>query len=146
MAVVFISPKKRQKMFLIGIGICLVIFLIFISLWVFLAQPTPPPVALVFNEPKVDLNLTVLDATQFQNLQVFEPIPLQFSYTALTKAGKSTSGLVSADSIDDARKMLVTAGLQVGNLKEVGVGRDNPFIGYGAATSSTPGSGTGTTK
>jgi hypothetical protein len=51
---------------------------------------------------------------------------------------------VSAVSADEARKTLESMGLKVTDLKEVGIGRDNPFTPYYAV--STVSTGTQTIK
>lgn len=130
MAVVFISPKHRQKMFFMGITASLVLFLLFISLWVFLSKPTGSSSQLVLNKPKVTINLNILESEQFKNLQHFQKIPLQFSYIALDGNGKTIKGYISATSEEEAAGMLKAQGLTAGELKEVGIGRDNPFVPY----------------
>ena len=137
MAVVFISPQKRQRAFFMGITASLVLFLIFISLWVFLSKPTQPKSSSTFNKPKVNVNLAILDLTQFKNLEHFELIPLQFSYIATTSKKVTIKGFISAVSKEEAIKMLQDAKLQVVEVKETVVGRDNPFLPYSATTPAT---------
>lgn len=131
MAVVFISPKHKQKMFILGITASLAIFLVVISLWTFLAQPKPGPTQAVFNKPKVSLNIDILNDEQFKTIEPFERIPLQFSYEAIDKKGKTTKGLISAVSEEEATKIIEQGKiLSVRKIEEVGVGRENPFIPY----------------
>ena len=130
MAVVFISPKQRQKAFLVGITVVLMLFLVVISLGVFLAKPGDFSPQLVFNKPKVSIDTSIFDSDQFKNLQPFTDMQKQYSYKATTKDGKPQIGFVSADTIDHARNTLEAQGLTVSELKEVEVGRDNPFTPY----------------
>lgn len=133
MAVVFISPRKKQKTFLTVIAGCLVIFLIFISLWVFLSKPKESEIKITFNKPKVSINLGILDQEQFKNLDAFEKMPLQFKYTAMTKKNKAVTGFISAVSKEEAIKTLEDAGYSVGDIEEANIGRENPFLPYSSS-------------
>lgn len=130
MAVVFISPKKKQQMFFIGITTTFFLALIFIALLVFLSQPQPVAPELVFNKPKININFDVLDSEQFQNLLPYTQMEMQFTYTAAAKDGKIVNGLISAVSVEEARKILEEMDLTVGDIKEVEIGRENPFTPY----------------
>ncbi len=130
MAVVFISPKQRQKVFFMGITIMFVLFLSFISLIVFLSKPQEVSPTLVFNKPKVNIDFSVLDSEQFKKLESFAKMETQFSYEAVAEKGKIVTGLISAISIDEAKNILASIGLTVTEIQEVEPGRDNPFIPY----------------
>ncbi|OGZ83617.1 MAG: hypothetical protein A2599_02365 [Candidatus Staskawiczbacteria bacterium RIFOXYD1_FULL_39_28] len=130
MAVVFISPKKKQKGFFMGITISLALFLSVISFWVFLAQPSVQEQKTTLNKPKVNVNLAILDSEQFKNLENFELMPLQFEYTAMTSRNKIVQGVISAVSEEKAREILQTNGYSVSELKLIDIGRDNPFVPY----------------
>ncbi len=130
MAVVFISPKQRQKMFFMGITIMFLLFLAVTALSVFLAKPQEVSPALVFNKPKVNIDFSVVDSEQFKNLESFAKMETQFSYKAVAEKGKIVTGLVSAVSIDEAKNILEGIDLTVTEIKEVEPGRDNPFIPY----------------
>jgi hypothetical protein len=129
-AVVFISPAHRQKMFFMGITMVFLLILIIISLGVFLAKPSEVSTVLVFNKPKVNIDMGVFSSDQFKNLQPFTQMEIQYSYKATTKDGKSVSGFISANSKDEAQSVLTGRGLNVSELKEAEIGRDNPFIPY----------------
>jgi len=129
-AVVFISPKQRQKMFFMGITIMFLLFLAFISLVVLLSKPQPVSPTLVFNKPKINLDFSILDSEQFEKLESFTKLETQFAYEAVDDKGKITSGLISAVSLDEARKFLESMKLVVTSLKEVEIGRINPFTPY----------------
>lgn len=130
MAVVFISPKQRQKVFFMGITIIFLLFLAVAASVIFFSKPKEASQALVFNKPKVSVNLKVFDSEQFKNLQPFVEMQMQFSYSAVTKKGKQVNGFISAVSLDDARKVLESTGLSVVSIKEMEIGRDNPFTPY----------------
>jgi predicted tellurium resistance membrane protein TerC len=130
MAVVFISPKQRQKMFFLGITVMFLLFLIIISLGVFLSKPKEILPVMVFNEPKVNIDMSVFNSDQFKNLRPFPEMETQYSYKATTKNNQPETGFISAISIDQARTILESMGLTVSELKEVKIGRDNPFTSY----------------
>ena len=130
MAVVFISPKQRQKVFFMGIIITFLLFLIAISLIVFLSKPKEVSPTLVFNKPKVSINMSIFDSDQFISLVLFDKIESQYSYTALTKDNKPNTGFISATSPDQAKVILEGLGLVVTEIKEAEIGRENPFVPY----------------
>lgn len=130
MAIVFISPQKRQKMFFMGITISFVLFLLVISLFVFLSRPKPAEEQLVFNRPKVDINLEILELDQVKNLEPAEKMDLQFKYTAINSKGQKTSGIVTAVSAEEAQKILQGMQLSAATLEEAKLGRENPFSPY----------------
>jgi hypothetical protein len=130
MAVVFISPKERQKVFFMGITIIFVLFLIFVSSMVFLSKAKEVSPELVFNKPKVAIDMSVFESDQFKNLQPFPEMEMQYSYKALTQKNEGRTGFINAASKEEATKKLVDMGLTVSEIKEVETGRDNPFIPY----------------
>lgn len=130
MAIVFISPKQRQKTFFIGITVIVLLFLVIISLSILFAKPKEVAPELVFNKPKVDINFKVLDSDQFKELEPFSEMETQFRYVAATKKGKSVTGVISAVSESAAREILITMELTVTEIKEVEIGRENPFEPY----------------
>ena len=130
MAVVFISPKKRQQLFFIGLTLIFVLILIFIGAFVFLSQPQPVASELVFNKPKVIINFTALDSDQFKELVPFIQMQSQFVYSGTNEAGKTVGGFVEAASIDEATANLKALKITVTQIEEVEVGRENPFVPY----------------
>lgn len=130
MAIVFISPKQRQKMFFMGITILFVLFLLVVSSLVFLSKPKPVAPEIVFNRPKIDINLDVLDSDQVKFLEPAVQMDLQFKYTAITSKGAKISGVISAVSEEEAHKILQGMQLSGINLEEAKSGRTNPFAPY----------------
>lgn len=130
MAVVFISPKQRQKVFFIGITVIFLLFLLIISLGVFSSKPKEVSPVLVFNKPKVSIDMSIFDSDQFKNLQPFTQMQTQYSYIAVDKDNKPVTGSISAVSQDEAKTILEGMGLTVSEIKQVEIGRDNPFIPY----------------
>jgi len=126
-------------MFFIGITVMFLLFLVAISLGVFLSKPKEVSSVLVFNKPKVNIDMNIFDSDQFKELQPFPEMETQYSYKAATKDKKQATGFISAVSEDQARDILVSRGLIVSELKEVEIGRDNPFASYyQQATVATP--------
>ena len=130
MAVVFISPKQRQKVFFMGITIAFVLLLLIISLGVFLTGPKEVSPTLVFNKPKVSINMDVFKQDQFKALQPFALMEKQYIHIATDKNKKQITSSISAVSEDEARTTLTGMGLIVTDIKEVVIGRDNPFTPY----------------
>jgi len=109
------------------------LFLIIVVFAVFLYSPRQVSPELVFNKPKVNIDVKFFDAEQFQDLEPFVKIPLQYSYKATTrdKLPKTKTGFISATSIGQARIDLEEKyNLNVLEIKEVEIGRDNPFTPY----------------
>lgn len=137
MAVVFISPKQRQNMFFAGITAIFLLLVLVISFLVFLSRPKAVPPELVFNKPKVDVNIKIFETEQFKNLQTFSGLQIQYTYKATTAANKSQQGTISAVSQQEALITLTNMGLTVTELKEMQIGRENPFEPYNFTTLKT---------
>ena len=131
MAVVFISPKKRQKVFFMGIVIGFSLFVLFFSLAVFLAQPKKVAQELVFNKPKITIDTTIFDSEQFKDLAFFEEIENQYQYTVYTDSiNKTTTAFITGTSKEQVQLTLEEMGYTVVEIKETGTGRNNPFTPY----------------
>jgi len=117
-------------MFFMGITVMFLLFLAVISFGVFLSSPKEVSPVLVFNKPKVNIDMSVFDSDQFNNLQPFPEMQTQYSYSATAKDNKLRTGFITAASMDQAKATLESQGLIVSDIKEVAVGRDNPFIPY----------------
>lgn len=141
MAVVFISPRKRQMVFFIGITAVFLSILVFVTFLVFMSQPQQVAEELVFNKPKININFSILDSDQFKGLLPFNEMQRAFVYTATSRDGELKSGSVSAISIAEARKILQTMGYTVKNIKEAEIGRENPFIPYYQSVYQSAGDG-----
>lgn len=117
-------------MFFVGITIIFLLFLTVVSLGVFFSEPEEIPPTLVFNKPKVNIDMSIFDSALFQGLRPFAEMTPLFSYKALGGNNQLTTGFISADSAEQAVKTLQELGLSVSELKEVETGRENPFISY----------------
>ncbi|MBU4204589.1 hypothetical protein KKE19_00195 [Patescibacteria group bacterium] len=130
MAIVFISPKEKQKVFILGIAGLFVLFVIVISLIVFLAKPKEIPAELVFKAPKIRINFDVLISNEIRNLEFFPEMEKEFNYTARTESGQEKSGNISAPSSEKAIEILTALNLSNITLEEIKIGRTNPFSPY----------------
>lgn len=126
-------------MFFLVITAVLALFLIIISLVVFLSGPKEVSPTLVFNKPKINIDMKVFDSDQFKKLQPPVEMEIQYSYKAITADKKNQTGFISAVSEEKARAALTNMGLTVTDIKEIEIGRDNPFTPYFQTVStSTP--------
>ena len=141
MAVVFISPKQRQRMFIIAIAAVFLVIMIAISLGVFMSKPKEVSNLANFSKPKVIVNMSIFDSDEFKILKVPEDMNIRYSYKANDQKGKQQIGYVAAVSEAEAKKYLEDKGWKVLELKEIEPGRDNPFTPYyQAASVSSPAS------
>ncbi|MEK7665006.1 MAG: hypothetical protein AAB361_02620 [Patescibacteria group bacterium] len=130
MAIVFISPRQRQKMFFLAITAIFTVIMIFILLTVFFINPKNAQPDIVFNKPKVSINLGALDSNDIKNLEPFPEMEIEFFYEALTAERKKIQGYIFASSEAEAAQKLKDLNLVVISIKEVEAGRENPFEPY----------------
>ncbi|MFA6190372.1 MAG: hypothetical protein WC711_02540 [Candidatus Staskawiczbacteria bacterium] len=130
MAVVFISPKKRQKMFFVVITLIFLSFLIISFLGVFLSEPKKAEPTLVLNQSKINIDMTVFTSEKFKNLESSFKMDWQYSYKAISRSNKAQEGFVSATSEEEATKALQEMGFSQIVVTKVEPGRDNPFVRY----------------
>lgn len=130
MAIVFISPKKRQKIVVSSIIGSVLLILIVIAFWVFLAKPRSISPAAVFHAPKIEINFEILDSEKIKNLQVFEGVKKEFTYQGEKGDGTQQTGKVLAASIKEAEEIVKKLNLSKIVIKEPEIGRENPFAPY----------------
>ena len=133
MAIVFVSPKQRQKMFFLGITILFLLFLSVVGTVVFFSKPSKPKPTeeQIFIKPDVKINFEILDLDQVKESLLMGKVQKEFAYSATTAQRKKESGNIFANSIDEAKKKLEDSGLFLSNLEEIFVvGRENPFASY----------------
>ncbi|MDO8486354.1 MAG: hypothetical protein Q7S77_01490 [Candidatus Staskawiczbacteria bacterium] len=130
MAIVFVSPKQRQKMFFLGITILFLLALLIVGTVVFFSKPEPALTEQVFVKPKIKIDLGILDLEQVKGSSLMEKIQKEFVYEALTDKNEKKSGSIFAASIEEARKKLQEEKLIEVSLEEVLIGRENPFAPY----------------
>lgn len=130
MAVVFISPKQRQKMFFVGITVLFLLTILIVSLGVFVFEPKGETSSFKINKPKINIDMGVFETEQFHKLKNFTLMENRYSYVVTTKDGKQKEGFITALTIDDAKADLESQGYTVNEIKEAEIGRDNPFTPY----------------
>ncbi|MBI2050086.1 MAG: hypothetical protein HYT35_01355 [Candidatus Staskawiczbacteria bacterium] len=130
MAIVFVSPKQRQKVFFLGITVLFLLVLFVVGAIVFFAKPLPAPVEQVFVKPKININLEVLDLEQVKGSALMGRVQREFIYQAVGDKNEQKSGSIFVASIEEARKILEDSGLLSITLQEALVGRSNPFAPY----------------
>lgn len=130
MAIVFVSPKQRQKTFFLGITILFLLGLSIFSAMVFFSKPAPAVVGQGFIRPKIVIDFSVLDSETVTKSTTMGRVQKEFSYTATTNKGVKKTGTVFADSIELAQKIVEDMGLVNVFLEEVIIGRENPFTPY----------------
>jgi len=130
MAIVFISPGERQKVFILAIAGFFVVLVVVIGLAVFFAKPKPVPREKVFVAPKISINFDLLKSANVQGLEPMPEVDRQFEYTARDAKGVAKTGKIATPSEATAIEILTGLGLNSIILKEAAVGRDNPFIPY----------------
>lgn len=130
MAIVFVSPKQRQKMFFLGITILFLLVLSVIGTVVFFAKPESIPVEQAFVKPKIEINFEVLDLEQVKGSLLMGRMQKEFDYFAVTDEGEQRAGSISAATMEEAKKLLEDLGLVSITLGEVEIGKENPFTPY----------------
>ena len=134
MAIVLISPKKRQRTFFWGLISLATVVLIAVASFIFVPSlkniTIKIPDSQTYVTPDIKLNLSIIDSQQVKNLQLFEDIETEFSYTAQDNNGKQAVGKISAMDKDAARKSLEQMGFTIVSLQETNAGRSDPFVPY----------------
>lgn len=134
MAIVFISPKKKQRLIFWAFSLGLVLVLMLISAVSLLPEIknelTIVPEQSSVAAPDVSIDFTIIDSQKIKDLESFDGVAMDFSYQAKDAAGKSVSGQISAASLDLARQTLEKQGLLVSSIQPVQAGRSDPFNAY----------------
>mgnify|MGYP001599049646 CR=1 FL=1 len=131
MAIVFISPKERQKVFFLGITAVFVLILLVIALSVFFSKPRAEitgQAALI--NPKININFKALESDQATYITPMGTIDKIFAYVAADAKGVVKTGVIAFPTEDEARKFLLDKGWNINKLEELEVGRENPFTPY----------------
>ena len=138
MAIIFISPREKQKTFFKAVIILLVIALVTFLLVAFIPDfinktpeiPLTAPSSISGAKPDIAINFTIVDSDKFKNLESFAPMESQFTYVVEDQKGKQISGTILAVTGPDAKRALESAGFKVVSVKEASVGRSEPFVSY----------------
>ena len=134
MAIVFISPKANQRTFLkvtaMALLLILVVAFLTFSSIIFLGKNRDVGVLTVPTQKNISINFDIIDSPEVSNLKPFYKMESAFSYVVIDEVGKEIKGNISAGSIEYAKALLQASGFTISNLKEVGIGRIQPFILY----------------
>ena len=134
-AIIFVSPKRKQKAFTWGITAVLILFLFIISLMVFPPQFKNKLLNISSQEgvvviPTVKIDFATINSARVKSLAPFELVETEFDYIGEDQALQKISGKISAKSLELARAALESTGLKVLSLTEANIGRNEPFIPY----------------
>lgn len=127
MAIVFVSPRRRQTIFFASVAVFFTLFVIVVALIVFFAKPKKVSEQVAFKRPNIQINLSVLDSNELKVLLPLDPIQYNFIYQATQKDGKSASGKILAVDQADATAKLSAQNLIVNKIEQESPGRENPF-------------------
>lgn len=130
MAIVFISPKEKQKVFFGAIAGVFGFIVIVIAIIILLSRPAPIAQEKVFKKPPIKINFALLDSDKLKNLQPFPQIEAEFTYTAKDAEDRDVAGKITAASEDDARKAIEAMNLKILTINGPLLGQDNPFTPY----------------
>jgi len=130
MAIVFVSPKQRQKMFFLGITVLFLLLLFIIGVIVFFSKPKQTSEEQIFIKPEIKIDFNVLDLEQVRGSLIMGRVQIEFAYLATTDQGEKESGSVFASSAEEAKRILEDSGLISVEVTEILRGRDNPFSPY----------------
>ncbi len=130
MAIVFVSPRRKQLTFILTILGIFVFLILGVFLIMFFMTPKTVTQEQPFIKPNINLNLAILDSNELKKLLPLEEIERQYIYTAKDKEGKEVSGKISAVSEQLAKEALENDKLIILKLEKEISGRDNPFNIY----------------
>lgn len=130
MAIVFISPKNRQKNLLIGIIIFFVLVLVLTTVAVLNSNPSKSSSDAYFKKTVITINYNLLNSKDVQGLEPLPEIQEEYLYTGLSKDKKPVSGKVLAVSEVDAQEKLKEMNVLEAKIEKVSTGRENPFSIY----------------
>lgn len=130
MAIVFVSPRRKQIIFSALIVSVFILIIIVIALIIFLSKPTPVLESQVFKKPNININLSVLDSDELKALTPMPEMEYNFIYQASDKSGKVVVGNVLAVLEKEAIAKLEAMDLHGISVVKEQTGRDNPFGVY----------------
>ena len=134
MAIVFISPKAKRKVFL-RLAIMLVFLAVVVFLLVFIIvgslnmKRTSLPKATIPTSD-IAINFDVIDSPKVLSLEPFVSQETEFTYMVKDDSGKEIQGAIFAASKENAKILLEEAGFTVVSLEEMKIGRSEPFVAY----------------
>ncbi len=141
MAIVFISPIEKQRVFFGRLAVLLIVFLIITFLIIFLPgflnKTQNISTKISFNKygtmadnSNITINFDIIDSNKVKNLKPFDILETEFAYIVQDKNGRQITGNISAVTKDYAQKLLEESDFKVLSLKEISIGRNEPFVSY----------------
>jgi hypothetical protein len=130
MAIVFISPQRRQRVLIFAVIGFFLLAMVIIALAVYLAKPRVARPEEYFTAPAIRINWGVLKSDQVTNLEAVPAIKKEFQFNAKAPNGTTKTGIVSASSEEEATQALKNLNLTSIVLSELKPGRQNPFSPY----------------
>ncbi len=134
MAIVFISPQQKQKTIIKIIVGLLALLLVAGSLVIFIPKfinaPAKAKIKVSFAKPDVIINLDIINSEKVKNLNLFSNLETEFVYVVKNQQGNLITGNIVALTPFDAQKLLEESGFKVVSLKEINIGRSEPFTSY----------------
>ncbi len=131
MAIVFVSPKEKQKVFLAGIIALVVLVMAVVAAIIILPSlinsNQNSPVGKTPVAPALVINLSVIDSAQVSSLQPFTTVQTEFTYVVKDKKGKQINGNISATSQQEAQSLLEASGFSVVSVSLTQAGNSEPF-------------------
>jgi len=129
MAIVFISPKKKQQVIVFAIVGIFITALVVAGLLIFLSKPQPVAPTKVFHPPKIKINFSVLESKALAELEPFENrVKKVFGFEAVDQDDNVVTGEVVVASEGRAKQVLKEKGFSKIKIILPKVGRDNPFV------------------
>jgi hypothetical protein len=130
MAIVFISPPRRQRILIFSVIGFFVLAIAVIALDVYLTKPQAAQTEEYFTAPAIKINWSILESDQLTNLEPVPAIDKDFQFSAKDANGAPKSGFIYAASDVEATQMLKNLSLTSIALNELKPGRPNPFTPY----------------
>ena len=134
MAIIFTSPKNKQRALLWVIIIISAVFLTAIFLLVllpeFLRNSQDIATETLKGQSDATISLNIGNQDKVNMLEPFVELEISFAYVVQDKDGKQIAGSISAADKAIAIKLLEESGFKILSLKEMNLGNDNPFISY----------------
>ena len=133
MAIVFVSAKESRRIFLKRVAIVTVFIATVAFLVIFIPKFFNVTEEILPSQAPSDIaiDLSIINSSKFKNLETVNAAAEQvFVYTVQDKDNKQITGNILAVNEDSARILLEKSGFNVLSLKQMPIGKSNPFAAY----------------
>ncbi len=134
MAIVFISPQKKRRKFVLAIGLVVFLAIIAVPVAVFFEDAKSfligAPLKQNISAQEVKINLKAINSKELENLKLFEELKTEFFYTAKNQQAEQISGSIFAVSKKSVIEQLNEIDLEVLEINQANAGRQEPFSPY----------------